>query len=90
SLTAGLKQLERPLCFLYNTLLADKKLEDRLRGLPYPEARRHLDNELDKETVDLVMQLCKERGDLVARYYRIKKEILGLDALTEYDRYAPL
>lgn len=90
SLTAGLKQLERPLCFTYNTLLADKKLEDRLRGLPYPEASRHLDNELDKDTVDLVMQLCKERGDLVARYYRVKKEILGLDTLTEYDRYAPL
>ena len=90
SLTAGLSQLQRPLCFLYNTLLADKKLEDRLRKMPYAEMSRHLDNELDKETVDLVMQLCKERSDLVARYYRVKKQILGLDTLTEYDRYAPL
>lgn len=27
---------------------------------------------------------------LVARYYHIKREILGLDTLTHYDRYAPL
>src|SRR5690606_16632897 len=47
-------------------------------------------NELDKETVDIVMSLCKERSDLVARYYRVKKQILGLDELTHIDRYAPL
>ncbi len=27
---------------------------------------------------------------LVARYYQIKREILGVDTLTHYDRYAPL
>lgn len=88
--TAGLRQIERVIAFTYNTLLADKKLDDRLRGYTHAEDSRHMANELDKETVDLVMDLCKQRSDLVARYYRVKKEILGLDELTEYDRYAPL
>ncbi|MFM9873095.1 MAG: M3 family oligoendopeptidase [Fimbriimonadaceae bacterium] len=88
--TAGLKELERVIAYTYNTILADKKLEDRLRTLEYAEQSRHLANELDKETVDLVMQLCKERSDVVERYYNVKKHILKLDELTHIDRYAPL
>jgi oligoendopeptidase F len=30
------------------------------------------------------------RYDLVARYYRLKRRLLGLEELAEYDRYAPL
>ncbi len=88
--TAGLQETRRVSVFLYNTLLADKRLEDRLRKFEHPESSRHLANELDKETVDLVTGLCRDRSDIVARYYRVKREILGVDQLTEYDRYAPL
>ena len=90
ALSKGMEELKRVICYTYNTILADKKLDDRLRQLEYPERSRHLANELDKETVDVVMQLCKERGDLVARYYKVKREILGLPELTHIDRYAPL
>jgi oligoendopeptidase F len=90
ALSAGLAEHERTIVFIYNTLLADKKLEDRLRSFANPEDSRHMANELDKSTVDIVMSLCKERGDLVARYYEVKKRILGLDKLTQIDRYAPL
>jgi len=90
AISEGLAQHERTICFIYNTLLADKKLEDRLRKFENAEASRHLANELDKETVDLVVHLCKERNDIVARYYRVKRDILGLDRLTHIDRYAPL
>jgi oligoendopeptidase F len=90
SFTAGLKEMERVIAFTYNTILADKKLDDRLRGLEYAERSRHLDNELSRQTVDLVMQLCRERSDVVERYYKTKKEILGLEELTHIDRYAPL
>lgn len=90
ALSEGLEELERVVAYTYNTILADKKLDDRLRGYEYAERSRHLANELDKETVDLVMQLCKERADVVERYYRVKQEILGLPELTHIDRYAPL
>lgn len=90
SLSAGLQQLNHILCFLYNTLLQDKAIDDKLRNRPYPEHSRHTANELDKEIVDLVMRLCKENEHVVARYYRLKREILGLPELTHVDRYAPL
>jgi len=90
ALTAGLLSLEKVVAYTYNTLLADKKVGDRLRKHEYAEHSRHLANELDKETVDLVMQLCRERSDLVERYYNVKREMLGLPELTHVDRYAPL
>ena len=90
SLTTGLEELERTLVFNYNNALQDKSVEDRLRKLEYPEQSRHLANELDKPTVDQVIRLCRENYDLVARFYRVKRQILGLPELTHIDRYAPL
>jgi len=90
TITVGLKELERVLVFNYNNLLQDKAVEDRLRGYEYPEQSRHLSNELDKETVDLVVSKCRENYALVARFYHVKREILGLPELTHIDRYAPL
>ena len=88
--SAGLAEMERVLVFTYNNLLQDKAVGDRLRKLEYPERSRHLANELDKETVDLVIRLCKKHYDLVSRFYKVKQSILGLDKLTHVDRYAPL
>lgn len=89
-LSAGLAELERPIVFAYNTLLQDKKVGDRLRKHPYPEHSRHLANELEKETVDLVVSMCAENYPMVARFYHLKRQILGLPELTHVDRYAPL
>lgn len=90
SLTAGLRELERVLVHTFNTLLLDKAINDRLRGLPSPMESRHISNELDNETVEMVIQVCEQQYPLCARYYRLKRQILGLDELTHYDRYAPL
>ncbi len=90
SFSAGLKEQERVLTFIFNTLLQDKAIDDRLRKFDFAEQSRHLSNELDKETVELVIRLCREFYPLVARYYRVKRSILGLDELTHIDRYAPL
>ncbi|MCH8273212.1 MAG: M3 family oligoendopeptidase [Armatimonadetes bacterium] len=90
ALTEGLSQLERVLVFTFNNLLQDKKLEDDLRGYGYPEQGRHLSNELDKETVDLVVGQCVDNYGLVERFYNVKREVLGLPELTHIDRYAPL
>lgn len=90
SLTAGLKDQERVLTFIFNTLMQDKSIDDRLRGFQFAQQSRHMANELDKETVELVIRLCREYYPMVARYYRVKQQILGLPELTHIDRYAPL
>lgn len=88
--TDGLKEMERVLVFTYNNLLQDKSIEDRLRGFEYPEHSRHLNNELSQATVDLVIRQCVANYGLVERFYKVKREILGLPELTHVDRYAPL
>ncbi len=88
--SAGLQGNLRTTTFIFNTLLQDKNVKDRLRGYAYPEQSRHLANELPAETVQLVTDTVVHNYPLVARFYRVKREILGLDTLTHYDRYAPL
>lgn len=90
SLTRGLKENARTLTFIFNTLVQDKAVNDRLRRYEYPEQSRHLSNELDPETVEIVVSVAEENYATVARYYKLKKKILGYSKLTHYDRYAPL
>jgi oligoendopeptidase F len=90
ALTSGLSANSRLLTFIFNTLVYDKSIDDRLRRYEYPEQARNISNELDRETVETVISTCVENYGLVAKYYRTKREILGLDQLTHYDRYAPL
>ena len=40
--------------------------------------------------MSLVVDTVVRNYPLVARYYHLKREILGVDTLTHYDRYAPL
>ena len=78
------------LTFIFNTLLQEKAVSDRLRHYASPEASRNLDNELEPEVVQHVVDVCVRNYDLVAHYYEVKRRLLGLDELTHYDRYAPL
>jgi oligoendopeptidase F len=88
--SAGLEKNIDTVTFIYNTLLQDKNVKDRLRSYSYPEQSRHLSNELTPEIVETVVSACTDGYDVVNRYYKIKKEILGLSELYHYDRYAPL
>ena len=89
-LTDGLVSNGQTLTYVFNTLVQDKGTDDRLRRYAYPEQPRHLANELDPDTVELVVQTAVDNYPLVARYYRLKRDILGYDKLMHYDRYAPL
>ena len=88
--TAGLKPHSRTLTYIFNTLLQNKNVQDRLRQYSSAQASRHEANELDESTVSLVVDTVVRNYPLVARYYHLKREILGVDTLTHYDRYAPL
>lgn len=90
SLTEGIRELHRVLGLTFNTLLLDKATNDRLRGFEYPEQARHLSNEIDREVVDTVAEVCVAGYPMVADYYRLKGKLLGIDRLTHYDRYAPI
>ncbi len=88
--TAGLAPHLRTLSYIFNTLLQEKNVHDRLRRYAAPQESQHKANELNEATVSLVVDTVVRNYPLVARYYHLKREILNLDVLTHYDRYAPL
>ncbi|MFP4560887.1 MAG: M3 family oligoendopeptidase [Thiohalorhabdus sp.] len=88
--TAGLQEQLPLLTHVFNTVLSDKAIEDRLRGYPHWLTERNLDNEASDAMVEALVGRVTGRYDLVARYYRLKARLLGLDTLYDYDRYAPL
>ncbi len=89
-LTAGLSTQLHILTHIFNTILADKMIEDRLRAYPSWVSSMNLHNELRDETVDVLIEAVTGRYDIPQRYYELKRKLLELPELTDYDRYAPL
>ncbi len=89
-LTEGLNSQLHILTHIFNTLLADKMIGDRLRVYPNWVSSMNLGNELEGKTVETLIEATVKRYNIPTRYYRVKKNLLGLDELLDYDRYAPL
>ncbi len=90
SLTETFSELSRSLTFIFNTLLADKHTNDKLRGYDSWISSRNLSNQTDNETVEALITAVTGRYELVQRYYKLKKKLLGVDEMFDYDRYAPI
>src|SRR5215212_10227804 len=86
--TAALAPGLRTRGFVFNTLLADKMVDDRLRGYPHWLASRNLSNEASDESVEALITAVRNRYELTRRWYRLKATLLGLDRLADYDRMA--
>ncbi|MHA2252635.1 MAG: M3 family oligoendopeptidase [Candidatus Kariarchaeaceae archaeon] len=76
---------------IFNNLLKDYFVENTQRGYPSPITRRNLANEIDDEIVKVLeTATTASYSNLVHRYYKLKKTIIGIDKLTLADIYAPL
>ncbi|HEX3517534.1 MAG TPA: M3 family oligoendopeptidase [Solirubrobacteraceae bacterium] len=78
----------RTRAFLFNTLLADKATDDRLRRYPHWLAARNLANEASDESVQALVEAVRGRYEIARRWYRLKAGLLGVDRLADYDRMA--
>jgi oligoendopeptidase F len=87
---AGLKKGARHHAFIFNTIIADCSLNDHMRGYPTWISSRNMSNEVSDTTVQTLIDSVVARYDLVQRYYGLKKRLLDLDTMYEYDRYAPV
>jgi oligoendopeptidase F len=90
SVTAALEPGLRTRAFVFNTLLADKAVDDRLRKYPNWLASRNLDNEASDESVRALVAAVQARYDIPQRWYGLKARVLGLDRLADYDRMASM
>lgn len=90
ALTAGLRERAMELTYIFNVLAADKASDDKRRNYPEWISSRNLSNKAPDSVVEALVQSVTGSYDVVARHYHLKRVLLGLDELTDYDRYAPL
>jgi oligoendopeptidase F len=90
AVTAALEPGLRTRAFIFNTLLQDKAVDDRLRNYPNWLRARNLSNEASDESVAALVEAVRGRYALPQRWYRLKAQILGVDKLADYDRAAPV
>ena len=90
AVTAALEPGLRTRAFIFNTIILDKSIEDRLRGYPNWISARNLSNDTTDEAVQALIDAVVRRYDVPQRYYRLKARLLGLDRLAQYDRMAPI
>ncbi len=88
AVTEGLAPGLRTRAFVFNTLLADKSTDDRLRSYDSWVASRNLANEASDESVQALVEAVVHRYDIPQRWYALKAQLLGVDRLADYDRMA--
>jgi oligoendopeptidase F len=88
AITAALQPGLRTRAFVYNTLLLDKSVDDRLRGFDTWVSSRNLGNEASDDSVNALIEAVVARYDIPQRWYGLKAQVLGLDKLADYDRMA--
>jgi len=91
SLAGVLGANTRTFALIFNTLIKDKEIEDRWRGLARPISSRNLSNQVEDEVVDALIGAVKQAYPRLShRYYAIKAKWFGVEALDYWDRNAPL
>lgn len=88
AVTEGLAPGLKTRAFVFNTLLADKATDDRLRSFGDWVASRNLANEASDESVQALVDAVQARNDIPQRWYSLKAGLLGIDRLADYDRMA--
>lgn len=90
SMTAGLRDKQMELTFVFNVLAADKASNDKRRGYESWITSRNLSNKAPDAVVEALIETVVANYGLVARHYNLKHVLTGYDELYDYDRYAPL
>jgi oligoendopeptidase F len=90
AITHALERDVRTRAYIFNTILQEKSIDDRLRRFPTWISSRNLANETSDQAVQALVEAVTGRYDVCVRYYRVKKQLLGVGELHEWDRYAPV
>lgn len=90
SLTSTFEKHSRTLTFVFNTILADKFTNDKLRNYKHWLESRNLANQIDDASVEALIDSVQKKYSVVHRYYKLKTKLLGIEKMYDYDRYAPI
>ncbi len=74
-----------------NSIIKDKKTDDKIRGYATPISQRNLSNGVDDVAVSSLVSTVKANYVQTAqKYYKLKAKLLGLQKLKYSDRLAPM
>src|SRR5918996_2371700 len=90
AVTEGLAPGLKTRAFIFNTLLHEKAVNDRLRGYKHWLQSRNLANEASDESVEALVSAVRSRYDIPQRWYALKAKMMGVDRIADYDRMASL
>jgi oligoendopeptidase F len=88
AVTAALQPGLRTRAYIFNMVLQDKAVDDRLRRYPTWLSSRNLSNEASDESVQALVQAVRDNYDIPQRWYALKARLLGMDKLRDFDRMA--
>lgn len=69
-----------------NALLADKKVNDELRGYERPEMSRLLSDDFEVQIVDQLIKAVSDENDIARKFYQLKAKLLKLPKLEYHER----
>ncbi len=69
-----------------NSVFANKKIDDELRGSPRPDTLRHLSDDIESEVVDALIESVSTRFTIPVRYYALKARLLKVRKLAYHER----
>jgi oligoendopeptidase F len=90
AITEALRGDIRTRGYIFNVILQEKAIDDRVRHFPSWISSRNLANETSDEAVQALVDAVTSRYEICVRYYRVKRKLLGVGELHEWDRYAPI
>ncbi len=90
ALSDGLSELSPLLSYVVNMVLTDAMMSDRRRHYPTWISHRNKANKISDHAVESLIAAVTDAYHLSARYYGLKRRILGLEDFYEWDRNAPI
>lgn len=69
-----------------NNVLRFKKIQDEIRGFMRPDASRHMEDDIDSETIDTLVSVVTKNFGISKRYYEFKAKMFGLKKLKYHER----
>ena len=90
AVTEALRGDIRTRAYVFNVILQEKSIDDRVRSFASWISSRNLANETSDEAVQALVDAVSNRYDVCVRYYRVKSKLMNVGDLHEWDRYAPV
>ena len=69
-----------------NAILANKKVDDEIRGVPRPDLLRHISDDIESGIVDALISSVSGRFSIAQDFYVLKAELMGKKKLQYHER----